>query len=343
MPHKITSNSACPQNVTFVHRVGSAIFYASCSGLITVVNKLVLTSYGFPSFQLLAIGQLLISIVLLYVARLSNLIAFPPFSRYIFMKIMPLPVFFFGNLLFGLGGTQAVSLPMFTALRRFSIWMTMLGEQYILKQKQSLTAEISVYLMVIGALIASGDDLMFNWFGYIFITVNNFSTTAQGVIIKQKLVNRDFDPNGLLFYNSLIVIGPSILLALLTEDLNKVWNYNGYCDIGFRCAFLLSSLMGFLLNYSTMLCTKYNSPLTTTVVGACKNLFVTYLGMFIGGDYVFSLINFIGLNIRNFELEQVIKKEIAIGSIVYSWVTFTSKSPSNAANTSETSAVIPKK
>ncbi|CAF5201600.1 unnamed protein product [Rotaria magnacalcarata] len=108
MPRKITSNSACPQNVTFVHRVGSAIFYASCSGLITVVNKLVLTSYGFPSFQLLAIGQLLISIVLLYVARLSNLIAFPPFSRYIFMKIMPLPVFFFGNLLFGLGGTQAV-------------------------------------------------------------------------------------------------------------------------------------------------------------------------------------------------------------------------------------------
>lgn len=60
---------------------------------------------------------------------------------------MPLPVFFFGNLLFGLGGTQAVryfyyvidisydiisSLPMFTALRRFSIWMTMVGEQFIL-------------------------------------------------------------------------------------------------------------------------------------------------------------------------------------------------------------------
>ena len=46
--------------------------------------------------------------------------------------------------------------------------------------------------------------------------------------------------------------------------------YDGYWDKGFIFAFLLSSLMGFLLNYSSMLCTNYNSPLTTAVVGACK-------------------------------------------------------------------------
>jgi len=44
--------------------------------------------------------------------------------------------------------------------------------------------------MVIGALIASGDDLTFNWFGYLFLTINNFCTTAQGIVIKQKLVNK---------------------------------------------------------------------------------------------------------------------------------------------------------
>jgi len=36
---------------------------------------------------------------------------------------------------------------------------------------------------------------------------------------------QDFNQNGLLFYNSFAVLGPAILLALFTEDLNKVENF----------------------------------------------------------------------------------------------------------------------
>lgn len=100
------------------------------------------------------------------------------------------------------------SLPMFTVLRRFSIWLTMIGEQIILRcksvhytkdfylffphsrQTQSLIAQSSVYFMLLGAVIAASDDLTFNWFGYIFLLINNFCTAAQGIVIKQKLVNK---------------------------------------------------------------------------------------------------------------------------------------------------------
>ncbi|XP_076650202.1 ubiquinone biosynthesis protein COQ4 homolog, mitochondrial isoform X2 [Halictus rubicundus] len=84
------------QNVVF-QRVGSALFYGLSSLMITVVNKTVLTSFEFPSFQVLGIGQMLATIVLLLAAKKLRYVEFPNLETATFGKIWPLPVIYIGG------------------------------------------------------------------------------------------------------------------------------------------------------------------------------------------------------------------------------------------------------
>lgn len=288
-------------------RIASAIFYGVASFIITLVNKTVLTTYAFSSFQVILLGQMLTTITVLFIVKKIKLIDFPNVDQNTFRKIWPLPIIHMGNIFFGLGGTKELHLQMFTALRLFSSLMTMIVEYYILNIIPSVSVHFSVYTITVGAVIAAA-DLGLNNHGYIYVMISDIYTAAYGVYIKQKFNSKELSMFGLMYYNSLFMFIPSLFVAYLTNDLTLAYNYTQWFDSYFLFLFSLSCVMGLVLSYSIILCTYYNSALTTTIIGCLKN--ACLIGMMVGGDYVFSVINLIGINLT------------LLGSLVYTYVIF---------------------
>ncbi|XP_072778022.1 nucleotide sugar transporter SLC35D2 isoform X2 [Taeniopygia guttata] len=255
-------------------RVLSALFYGTCSFLTLLVNKALLSAYSFPSPMFLGIGQMAATILILYVSKLNKIVHFPDFDKSIPVKLFPLPLIYVANHLSGLSSISKLSLPMFTVLRKFTIPLTLLLEVIIL-----------------------GSDLSFSLEGYIFVLVNDIFTAANGVYTKQKIDPKELGKYGVLFYNACFMVIPTVIISFSTGDFQQATHFQHWTNFLFVFQFILSCLLGFLLMYSTVLCSHYNSALTTTVVGAIKNISIAYIGMLIGGDYIFSMLNFVGLNI----------------------------------------------
>lgn len=203
-------------------RLLSALFYGTCSFLIVLVNKALLTTYGFPSPIVLGIGQMATTIMILYVFKLNKIIHFPDFDKKIPGKLFPLPLLYVGNHISGLSSTSKLSLPMFTVLRKFTIPFTLLLEAIILGTQYSLNIILSVLAIVLGAFIAAGSDLTFNLEGYVFVFLNDIFTAANGVYTKQKMDPKELGKYGVLFYNACFMLIPTVIISVSTGDFQQV-------------------------------------------------------------------------------------------------------------------------
>jgi len=279
-------------------------------------NKVVLTGYNFPSAKILALSQIIVTMIVITFARVTGLVTIPAIAggqSAIFRKVFPLPLFYVLNLAAGLMATKALSLPMFAVLRRFSIWMTMVGEGYLLKRYASFEIKCCVGAMILGAIVAAADDLAFNLYGYTVILLNDLFTAANGIYVKKKLDSKELGTFGLMFYNCLYCFPVAAFMVYQEGRAGEVLEFEYWASPTFMALFSMSSILGFVLTLAIFKCTQINSPLTTTVIGCLKNVLISYGGMFIGGDYVFSMVNFLGLNIS------------IVGSLVYSYYAFLAK------------------
>lgn len=291
----------------------SGAFYCAASLALIYCNKVVLTQHKFPSSTALAAAQFLFTCLSVGSLSFFNVVDIARPTIATVQNTLPLTVLYLSDVVLGLAATSALSLPMFTVLRRASIPMTMCLERIVGQAKPSLPVVMSVWGMMIGAGVAALDDLAFDARSYFVVLCNDMLTAARGVYVKSALSRKRMSKLSLLFYNAslaFVLVFPGLTVR---GDLVACFNWITRATWIQRFTFVLSAGLGPVLQYAIFLCTQHNSALTTTVLGALKNILTAYIGMFV--DYDYSLFNFLGITIS------------CVSSFVYSVATFTGNQP----------------
>lgn len=138
--------------------------------------------------------------------------------------------------------------------------------------------QLSIAFIVLGTIVAGWETLNDDLVGYAITMFNNILSAAGS--IRQKQFSDTYKPStfGLVYINACIAAPLTLMGALLWNEFPRFFAFSGLDNPAFWFGFIVSSLMGILLTYSSLLCTTYNSPLATSVTGNVKDIATTAIG-----------------------------------------------------------------
>ncbi|EKF39040.1 UDP-glucuronic acid/UDP-N-acetylgalactosamine transporter, putative [Trypanosoma cruzi marinkellei] len=280
-------------------KLASSLLFAIMSVGIMMITKTILTEFNFHCFIFVGFLQYVTTTDVLLIRRSRGSINFPlkGFIRIVLVELFPLPMLFMFNTLSGLGATQALNMPLFVLLRRLSIFLTLLGEAVFLHYNHGWEARAAVILMILGAFIATSFEGSVPDRGIMFVLFNDVLTALNGVITRMKMDENRFSSEGIMFYTNAFAALCTGLMLLFDFRLERtdLMRFDGWTPV-FITFLIINAFSGFGITYATYLCTKLNSPLTVSMIGAGKNVFTSYVGMLFS-DYIFSIPSLIGINV----------------------------------------------
>ncbi|KAG2691468.1 hypothetical protein I3843_08G011000 [Carya illinoinensis] len=285
----------------------AAISYMSCAVLLILFNKAALSSYSFPSANVITLFQMICSCCFLYAMRRLKIISFTVgesltvsdnSTTFVPLKTLrhtlPLAGAYLLYMLATMESVRGVNVPMYTTLRRTTVVFTMVVEYILAGQKYTSSIVGSVGLIVLGAFIAGARDLSFDGYGYAVVFLSNITTAIYLATIARVGKSSGLNSFGLMWCNG-IICGPVLLFwTFVRGDLKMTISFPYLFSPGFLAVLLCSCILAFFLNYSIFLNTTLNSALTQTICGNLKDLFTIGFGWILFGGLPFDFLNVIG-------------------------------------------------
>ncbi|KAL8140238.1 hypothetical protein V2J09_006259 [Rumex salicifolius] len=266
--------------------VGLVSFWYSSNIGVLLLNKYLLSNYGFKYPIFLTMCHMTACSILSYVA-ISWLKVVPLQtirSKVQFFKIATLSVVFCASVVSGnislrylpVSFNQAVgaTTPFFTAI--FAYLMTMKREAWL--------TYASLIPVVTGVMIASGGEPSFHLFGFIMCigatAARALKTVLQGILLSSD--GEKLNSMNLLMYMAPIAVACLIPAALIMErDVVGIAIALARDDTKILWYLLFNSALAYIVNLTNFLVTKHTSALTLQVLGNAKGAVAVVISILI--------------------------------------------------------------
>eukprot|EP00891_Asterochloris_glomerata_P006620 jgi/Astpho2/6620/fgenesh1_pg.00101_%23_26_t len=274
----------------------ACLSYGGVSVSITMFNKAVFSLYGFNYPNFVTTLQILVSILYMAILGCLGWFKFSRFKLRAARQMMPLVLFWWLYVVSGVTALRYLTVPMFSVFRRSTTLIVVAGEYLLFKKRPTMGAMLAICIMLTGAVIAGATDLTYNLPGYIWVSICAVSTAVYLLLIRLLKEKTGLNDTSMLLYNNLLSL-PVMLsyMVMATDELLEVHRFPLLWDMKFQLFLLVSASQAFLLNLCIFRCTTINSPLATTITGQMKDILTTGLGMFVFGDVIFDIKNFLGV------------------------------------------------
>ncbi|XP_023002432.1 UDP-galactose/UDP-glucose transporter 7 [Cucurbita maxima] len=278
--------------------LSAAVSYGIASMAMVFLNKAVLMQYS-HSMTLLTLQQLATTL-LIHFGRSMGYTKSKGLDMQTAKRILPVSLFYNANVAFALASLKGVNIPMYIAIKRLTPLAVLIAGFFSGKARPTTQVILSVLLTAAGVLVAALGDFSFDLIGYSMAFTSVFFQTMYLVLVEKSGAEDGLTSIEIMFYNSFLSLPFLLFLIIATgefpDSLSLLFAKSN--SFSFLVIFLLSLVIGIVLNFTMFLCTIVNSALTTTIVGVLKGVGSTTLGFVILGGVEVHALNVTGLVIN---------------------------------------------
>ncbi|KAJ2750365.1 GDP-mannose transporter into the lumen of the Golgi [Coemansia nantahalensis] len=261
------------------------VAYCASSITMTLVNKLVLSSFQFHMVFFMLAVQAFGSVALMVLAnRVGLAVKYRAMNRRDAKTWFPVACSQALMLYTGGKALEYMDVPLFTVFKNLTIIAVAYGEKAVFGAAVTPLMLASFGLMVLSSLVGAWNDISFNGWGYFWMSFNCFASATFVIHMRKVIKQVNFQDFDTVYFNNLLTLPLYAVLSMLQENWLGFFEYYGdkaNADelASFVRGSLVSGVAAFAISYCSPWCLRTTSSTTYSMIGALNKLPIALFAM----------------------------------------------------------------